>query len=692
MRMAALYTSAGTYKDYPTYDYNDFPYSDLANTEVKCRRKGYSYKANICTFDIETTTLPSIKEAYMYHWQVCIDGIVCTGRRWNEFEEFFRLVCAQLEVNEKSLLAVYIHNAGFEYQYMKHFLQRSFGELKVFAAQKRKPMRIECSNGLEFRCSWKLSNMSLEKFCESENVMHPKASGDLDYSKIRTADTPLDDREFGYCVSDVVGLYEAVQSKMRSDHDNMESIPMTSTGYVRRLCRRAAASNPDYRKWFESTRMTPEVYEMMKEAGRGGDTHANRYLAGRVLHDACSYDAQSSYPYVLMCKEFPMTAFSYYGEIERWTEFNSLIDEKACIFRVTLYDVQVHNDIPFPYISDSKCRECIHSVLDNGRILKADAVQMTITDIDWKIIRQQYDYDKTQVYIEDMYIAEYGRLPQEIRDVIIKLYSDKCVLKEKIADAKKRGDVKAADEYAYYYGKSKNLLNAIFGMMYSDPVRDCIEELEDGSWKSERPDIPAMLEKYYKSRNSFLYYAHGIWTTAHARAHLFRLVTAAGKDGAAYCDTDSCKGINLDHDSIDRENQIIMKEAEKFGALVQTEKNIYYMGIYEHETDGNPYIEFETLGAKKYAYRDRDGLHVTISGVNKKRGAMEMRTINNFRPGYTFLEAGGNELHYFEAPIHTITIDGCTMETASGIAVLDSSYTIGITPTYKDIIGYDTII
>lgn len=64
-----------------------------------------------------------------------------------------------------------------------------------------------------------------------------------------------------------------------------------------------------------------------------------------------------------------------------------------------------------------------------------------------------------------------------------------------------------------------------------------------------------------------------------------------------------------------------------------------------------------------------------------------MRCIKNFAPGFTFARAGGNELVYNDnAGIHNITIDGCTMETASNIAMLDSTYTVGITAEYASLI------
>ena len=125
------------------------------------------------------------------------------------------------------------------------------------------------------------------------------------------------------------------------------------------------------------------------------------------------------------------------------------------------------------------------------------------------------------------------------------------------------------------------------------------------------------------------------------------------------------------------------------GAYYQSDSGkAYYLGVFEKETK-EPMKEFITLGAKKYAYTDRKGLHCTISGVSKKLGAKELADIHNFKPGFIFRDAGGLTLYYNDDPIHEITIDGCIMETASNIGMIDSTYEIGITGEYAELINYN---
>ena len=132
-----------------------------------------------------------------------------------------------------------------------------------------------------------------------------------------------------------------------------------------------------------------------------------------------------------------------------------------------------------------------------------------------------------------------------------------------------------------------------------------------------------------------------------------------------------------------------MALADKRGAYCDYNGTRYYMGVYEHENKV-PIAKFKTLGAKKYVYEDEKGLHVTISGVNKKLGAKELGSIDNFVPGFIFKDAGGLTLYYNDADqgIRQITVDGCTMTTASNIGMIDSTYEIGITSEYTELISY----
>ena len=705
MRPACIKRFDGGEDVIETYNINDFPYENLNTKSLICKhKKKPKYLVyTFATFDIETTTIDNGTDTpygFMYHWQMDVGGYVVTGRRWEEWLEFMLKLVEIFKTDETRNFVVYIHNEAFEFQFIRDFLNSYFSGFRVFATQRRKPIYVTTGNGVHFRCSYKLTNMSLEKAVQNElGVVHCKADGDLDYRVIRTADTPLDDTEFVYCVSDVVSLYELIERRLINEHDNLESIPMTSTGYVRRDCRNACRKDEDYREEFLKQEMTESVYKLLMEAGRGGNTHANRYMSGRVWHDVDSFDVASSYPSQMFLRKFPVSKFTPYGDIESMTELNGLLSEYACLFRVIFTGLEVKDSIGMPYIAISKATaHSKHVSLDNGRVLSVinredrendrGYIALTLTDVDFQIIKEQYTWD--DMSISDFHIATYGYLPEALLSQVMAYFKAKTELKDKIKEAEERGDEEEAANLAYFYAKSKNRLNGIFGMCYTNPIHNVITINEDGEWIEDVPEIADALKKYWKSRNSFLVYAWGVWITSWARRHLEDLFNALGQDKVIYGDTDSGKAVDVDISKIDALNAKVMALADKRGAYCDYNGTRYYMGVYEHENKV-PIAKFKTLGAKKYVYEDEKGLHVTISGVSKKMGAKELGSIDNFVPGFIFKDAGGLTLYYNDAEqgIHQITVDGCTMTTASNIGMIDSTYEIGITSEYAELIGYN---
>lgn len=690
MRKAKIKNVQGALDVVNAYTLAEFPFFQVPELTRHAKHKNITYLKTFATFDIETTTIWSDKnvppEGFMYHWQMCIGGVVVYGRTWEEWLELMRELSDWLELNEERRMVVYVHNLAYEFQFIRDFLKDDLGGFEVFATARRTPIYVMCGAGFEFRCSYKLTNMNLERACQNElGVIHPKAAGDLDFKKVRTSKTLLNSTEFGYCVSDVVSLYELIERRMINEGDTLDSIPLTSTGYVRRECRNACRKDRRYRdQVFLKQKMSPEVYTLLKEAGRGGNTHANRFMSSIVWPEVDSFDVVSSYPaMLLLSRDYPATKFSYYGEIESEAEFKSLLSEFACLFRIVLEDVKVKDSVTMPYIPTAKLLSHGAGRYDNGRVLETSWLAMTVTNIDWEIIEAQYEYSALSV--SDFYIARRGPLPEALRKQVLEYFRQKTELKVKVKKA--TSDEERAN-FKYLYAKSKNRINGVFGMTYTDPIRAKIDIDSTGSWVVTAPDLEEALEQFYKSHNNFLVYAWGCFTTALARRHLEALLTMTGEN-TIYCDTDSSKAIVTPEilKKIEDRNKEIEALCEERGAYVDVEGKRYYLGTYEHETKGRPYKNFKTLGAKKYAYTDESGFHITISGVQKELGALEMEDINNFKPGFIFKDAGGKTLYYNDCEKHYITVDGVTMLTASNIGMVDSTYELGITCEYAELLG-----
>ena len=637
-------------------------------------------------FDIETTLLDNIQQSVMYIWQWQF-GEDCTviGRTWDEFLDLQKRIKAVLP--EDRWLVVYVHNLSYEFQFLKGIYQ--FFPDDVFAVASRKVVKADMWGCFELRCSYKLTNMSLGQFTSKMKVTHQKLSGEeFDYSVKRYPWTPLSDEELEYCINDVLGLVEAVNALMLRDGDTLQTIPLTSTGYVRRNAKRAMKDGSVHHNFVFSILPDIETYRALREAFRGGNTHANRYYAGDIVENVHSADRSSSYPAVMCNCEFPMSEFIPIMQKDLNPDYIARcinIRHKALLLRIAIKNLHLRD--PFwgcPYLSKDKCRN-IHKAVDtedNGRILEAEYLETTITDIDLKIIMEEYQGE--MVFLQGWY-ASYKKLPQPLIDEVIKYYKDKT-------------ELKGVQGQEIFYDKAKALLNSLYGMMAQDPVKHNLIFQQVGDWEE---DISMTDEEILGKSNqrAFLAYQWGVWVTAHSRDALergIRLVQETEGSDFIYCDTDSVKytgrvdwtGYNNDR----------IAECQESGSMATDPQGItHYMGVFETEDlkdTGYAYKYFKTLGAKKYAYveREGEGVHCTIAGVNKRKGGKELDKhggLSAFAEGFIFREAGGTQAVYNDSPeMDHVVIEGHNLPITANVAILPSEYTLGITGEYERIIKY----
>ena len=702
MRYYYAYRKDGSRTLKSAYRSNLMPWYQLKPEDMDIVKKSRSvgYYTEAAAFDIETTSYVdsnATNKGFMYMWQFYIRGISVYGRTWQEWCDFLVLLSAHLSLNEGLRLIIYVHNLGYEFQFMRKFLER-LGGIEVFATKPRRPLSVRSTMGFEFRCSYYLSNMSLYYATTSEyGCEYIKALGDLDFRIFRSVDTYLDMAEFSYAMGDVISLGCYIKAKLKNNHDSLVTIPLTSTGYVRRKCRKACKADDTHMKMFFKCALTPNVYKLAKQTARGGDTAANYRYSTHTIADVDSYDVQSSYPYVLCTKKFPVTRFYPYKGSATERQIDQLIKKGyAVLFRVMFSEIHLNYEAVDIYLPLGKAESISDNHLNvNGRISYAAECVYVLTDIDWKIIKDNYHWDSCAC--ESVYTAEYGYLPKVLRQEIMSFYHDKSMLKWKVEHYQESME-EPLELLEYLYMKSKNGLNGIFGMMYTDPVRDSIlyQTSSDEVWKKEKGDVKKELSKFMKHNNSFLVYLWGVWTTARAREHLQGLLKLTG-EGTVYWDTDSSKAFNVDESLIEEANRRIRQECESMDVPAYTEINgeSFYMGLYEKETKKGKYQLFKTLGAKKYAYVDHEGeLHLTVSGVAKSKhpllpnGAREMKSLSNFKYGFKFTESAGLEMTYNDEEIHQEKLpNGDVILSASNIGSKDGTYTIGITEEYAQCLG-----
>lgn len=575
------------------------------------------------SFDIETSSFyneDGEKRACMYIWQMGFNGTVVYGRTWEEWLDCLSTLVDYLGLDDTHRLIIYVHNLGYEFQFIRKF----FDWDKVFAIKQRRPVYALC-RGLEFRCSLFLSNYALAYI--GDNLLHKypvkKLVGDLDYSKARHSKTPLTEEELAYCINDVKVVMSYIQEKIEQDGD-ITKIPLTNTGYVRNYCRKECFFEGipeedeegrkrvlmNYRAIMKSLQIeSKEEYEQMQRAFMGGFTHASALYSGKTLYEVGSADLTSSYPFAMVAQYYPMTKGEFIGKVESDYLFKYYLDKYCCLFDIEFINLRPKEEYENP-LSYSRCRITGNYVVNNGRVVSADKMITTLTELDYDTAQKFYTWDSIKVF--NMRIYQRGYLPRALILAVLDLYEKKTSLK-------------GIEGKEIEYLVSKNMINAAFGMMVTAVVRD--EYNYSDKWFKELADADSQLADYNKNFNRFLYYGWGVWVTAHARHNLFSAIYEF-KNDYVYADTDSIKGINFDDHTqyFTNYNNKVFSDLLKmcnhykipFSKCKPKTKNGVekLIGVWEREEG---YQMFKTVGAKRYIYIEQDGkLNLTVSGLNKK--------------------------------------------------------------------------
>ena len=637
--------------DFRSVDWCKFfkDYGLVPRAKRQKRNKGSEVVNVFAAFDIETSTvwksdINTDAHAFMYIWQYQIEDYLIKGRTWEEWIELLAVLKTGLEeygciekTAKTPVMVTWIHNAAFEFTFISGLYP--FRDDECFFRDARKPIYFRMMDCFEFRCSYIQSNLSLAALTKQTGVKMKLSGQKFDYNKVRFPWTELSEFEEEYTTTDVESLVKAMKIRIQKSGDTLLTVPLTSTGYVRRECK---ASLKD--RYLEINEMKPykgengvRVYRLLRAAFRGGNTHGNRYYVGHICNDVYSYDIASSYPTQQLTKKFPMKPFKWLDgdlSVERVFMFIGL--GYAVVGEYHFTGIRLKNPKePIPYISLSRC-EARNFRLDNGRILHADYIEISLTEIDLQIIFETYDYDKIEI-VQCM-VAQKDYLPAEYRAVIQDYYNKKTALK---------GD--DTEEGKYIYMKSKNMLNSVYGMSATDPIHQEIK-YNGGDYIRSGYDSMTAEEIEKALKGAAFPYQWGVYTTAYARQQLQDAIKLCG-DKIIYCDTDSVK--TLGDVPIDRLNDALRKKADAVGAFADDmHGNRHYIGLFE---DDGHYQQFITQGAKRYAYiKDNGKMGVTVAGVsteiNEETGISfaveELKTLKRFKPGMKWTKAGGTQAVY----------------------------------------------
>lgn len=668
----------------------------LIEESKKRRRSQNKHRMlNVYTaFDIETSTLwlnedKSLYDvhSFMYVWQFQVEEYTVKGRTWEEFFSWLDVLKAAIQkirdnnnLSVNPLLVVWVHNLAYEFQWLSGLYP--FKNEEVFFTDVRKPIYCRMFDTFELRCSYIQSNMSLSALCKQTGVEQKLSGQKFNYDKIRFPWTKLSKFEEEYTTIDVKSLVEAMKYRVSRGGDNLQTVPLTSTGYVRRECKEALKD-----QFLDMRELKPaeREYRLLRKAFRGGNTHANRYFVDKIVSNVFSYDISSSYPTQQLTQLFPIKPFKWLdiehktpqNRIKRVLQFIGLGYAVVGTYQFKNLRLKNHRE-PIPYISLSRCHaignDDYELLLDNGRILECGYIEISLTEIDLEIVLDQYEFDFIDV-VECM-IAQKDYLPTAYREVIQNYYNKKTALK---------GD--DSEDGKYIYMKSKNMLNAVYGMSATDPVHQDIY-YQDGNYKvsSYEDFTPDELLKLLK--NAAFPYQWGVYTTALARKQLQDAIKLCG-DRIVYCDTDSVKVVG--DININILNEKLMKKAIQSKAFADDMNGKrHYIGIFE--SDGH-YDEFITQGAKRYAYSVNGKIGITVAGVSKKINedtgisfaVEELKTLDRFRVGMIWRKAGGTISVYNDNDDieYTDPKTGNKIHIGKNVAIVPSTYEMTYSKDYR---------
>lgn len=677
------------------------------NLGVKAFKRGKRYiYEDIITLDTETSYEAVYDEkgridkertnAWVYQWAMCTKDAIINGDTIDELLVTFDYIANNSTYGTRK---VYVHNLGYDATFIIQACIEKYGIPKVIATDKHKDIQLAFENNITLLCSYRLSNKSLDKWSKDLNTEHKKKIGFVDYELKHYPHEERTEKDNIYMWHDVVAQYECIEAQLNLYSDNMASLPLTSTGYVRRLVRNSykkynLSHNDEAFKQFTNSAIDEEVYKLLRMEFQGGLTHGNRFYANKIVNVSKKLpygkhrDFDSHYPTQQMTKKYPIGKWhKLYDYKECKKPFTvadlekQISDDKAVLFLCDIKNLELRNPAEtLPYAQECKFRQNhkMYGVFDNGRVIKQKGSSIVaLNEIDWQIMKRQYTFE---VCILVVYTCKKDYLPLWLTNVIKELYKAKNDLKNKVKEIEKEieeGQNKQDELYEAKLNllKAKELLNAIYGMSATNPVRTSYEMDEDGNYNPVEEDAVKILEKYYKSRNNCLQYAWGTYCTSYARAELIAKKDLIEAHGGTflYADTDSI--FYLSNDEVEKalkeddERRLQYAKDNNF-SVVLANGDIKYFDKFDSEPD---FKSFKFLHAKCYGIIDMVGnLDITVAGVRKREcigideneeaifitREEELKDLRKLKKGFKFRKCGGTSITYINKPLEVREING----------------------------------
>ena len=677
-----------------------------------------------CIYNTDGSLDKEKSKTWIYQWALCNQNDIVYGRYPSDIVYVYQKLIEQLELSKFCTLITYIHNASYDLSYLLPFFIQAWGIPKIIAIENHHIISATFEEvGLQFRCSYKLSNKSLAKWSNDYNTLHKKLEGYVDYNKVYYPSEPLDNKNWMYQFNDVIVLRECLLAQMSAFNHHTNNIPLTSTGYIREKVYKSYQLYNDNnygkaRSEFRENEIDKTLYTNMRREQAGGITHGNRHIVNKTIRNDNKHfikhrDFESHYPTQEIIHTYPIGKWYIWfdGLIQKQPSVNTIrgLSKKNCLLiKCIITNLELKDKkeaLPFAQYSkfNIECKKGTKFTVDNGRILSMQGTTVvTLTDIDFFILCKQYNF---KVKFIKIYTSKRGPLPVWLTDVIKQLYADKTNYKRKVKEIE---NTKGICEELYQAKIEllivKALLNAIYGMSASDLVREEYTIDDIGNWNikedTKKTDqyIEKELHKYYKGFKNCMRLEWGLWCTSWARYELYieywNITTGFNgkceKGFFLYADTDSI--FYISNDSLEKEMELNNARKKKESLengwyTILNDGTKHTFNAFEDEKDDIQ--AFRYTHAKCYALElgKEHKLQCTIAGVPEriltKDGKWytrheELKNINNLNDDMIFEKCGGTSCTYINHEIEKININGHIVETAGGSIIRKTTKSVSV--------------
>lgn len=637
------------------------------------------YYNTFATFDIETTKLTNElwnkKQPEMMHyfnhtfcWSVWCEDCFIFGRA---IDDFFQMLSALRQFIGETILVWYVHNLAFEFNNNIDFFYKCEW-VEGFWRNATTPLFIRLKS-YEFRCSAQLTHKSLRQI---GNEIGLQKLEDFDYDRKLGIYDELSGNDVDYSMRDVKILWLFLDAECTRYCDklnktkNIAYLPLTQTGYVRNDIKKNFSRTNSGKRLLKNTALSREMYQTIRPAFYGGDVHANFRCIGieqrfDAEHQGMHVDLKSAYPWAICTKDFCLNYSEWcYGCDEYLLKEWLKNPETGIIAELNLYDVMIKpRHIPYiPYDPQNVKSVQLNTVDDNGKVVCADAITITLCDTDIRLILDTYEIGSIEV--KRIFTGVKKPLPYSIVSTVVDYFNRKTTLKDV-----KTGDPEKDAYIEYLYSLSKQMLNGIYGLFatqlenrtfYVDPVTF---EIKAGELEYEQAKI--------------LPYQIALQVTAYVREAIAGFCSFLAKHSDCefwYCDTDSifCKKNWRTEMYVELWNEERRKESERLSLLYwniipKTPKGKdQVLGSFDIEEDFNGATSFCTIGSKRYYIGYADGTYqVTFSGLRgtKRKFNKKLNRWENGRNTQRLVDMFGSMQKAFQA----IKTDGVLLPYEEGV-------------------------